>query len=372
MRISELGLMNFRNYTNRRIEPAPSMNVLIGPNAQGKSNLLEAVYVLTTTKSHRTNRDSDLIKVGENATRITCSVVREKQNDVDLEIILSRLEKKTVKINTVRHTRIADMIGELNSVIFSAEDLSMIKGEPLERRRFLNLEISQLSGQYVYAFAGYKRTLEQRNALLKSLKMQGGNPETLDVWDRQLAAFGSILLKSRCDFVKRLVALAGPIYDRFTDRVERLDIQYEPSIPVDEEQTAQDVEMLFLKALTNARPQELARGITLKGPHRDDIRFTVNDLDLRYYGSQGQQRSAALALKLAETQLVEETVGEPPVVMLDDVMAELDEKRREHVFDLTLGRCQTFASATSLDGFPNEALADAAMFDVRAGEALRR
>lgn len=348
------------------------MNIVVGSNAQGKSNLLEAIYTLTTTKSHRTNRDTDLIRVGEDSARIACSIVREKQNDTELEIILSRTEKKIVKINRARHPKIADMIGQLNSVIFSSEDLSMIKGDPSERRRFLNLEISQLSGQYAYALGGYRRVLEQRNALLKTLKLNGGSANTLPAWDEQLTAFGSIMLKWRWDFVNRLRSLAAPIYHQLTDGSEALDLRYEPNVPVRENETVEEIAARFREALVDARARELARGVTVKGPQRDDISFTVDGLDVRYYGSQGQQRSAALALKLAEIRLLEDMVGEPPVVLLDDVMAELDEERRSHVFDLTFGKCQTFASATGPDHFPPDVMAGAVVFRVLKGEVLRQ
>lgn len=372
MRVTEIHLTNFRNYTEQKLEPGPMMNIIVGPNAQGKSNLLEALYTLTTTKSHRTNRDADLIKMDSDACRMACDLVREKQNDITLEIVLSRSEKKSVKINTVKHSKIADMIGQLNSVIFSAEDLDMIKGDPSERRRFLNLEVSQLSGQYVYALGSYKRALEQRNALLKTLKTMGGSAETLSIWDEQLIAFGSILLHWRAKFVRILAGLASPIHEQLSDGVEQLQIRYEPSISIGDNDTVEDISSNFRTIIAQVRGQELARGTTVKGPHRDDISFVVNDMDVRYYGSQGQQRTAALAVKLAEIHLVQEMVGESPVVLLDDVMAELDERRRSHVFDLTCGRCQTFASATSLDEFSPHVIAEAAIFDVRKGEVTRR
>ena len=372
MRVTEIHLTNFRNYAIQQIEPGPMMNIIVGPNAQGKSNLLEAIYALTTTKSHRTNRDVDLIKVDTDACRIACDLVRETQNDISLEMVLSRSEKKSVKINTVKHAKIADMIGQLNSVIFSAEDLAMIKGDPSERRRFLNLEVSQLSGQYIYALGSYKRALVQRNALLKTLKATGGSADTLSVWDEQLVTFGSIMLSWRAKFVGILAGLASPIHEQLTDGVESLQIRYEPNVPVGDEDTVEDISSNFRNALAQVRGQELARGTTVKGPHRDDISFVVNEMDVRYFGSQGQQRTAALAVKLAEIHLVQEMVGESPVVLLDDVMAELDEKRRSHVFDLTCGQCQTFASATSLDQFSDEAIAEATIFDVRKGQVTRR
>ncbi|MDO8682105.1 MAG: DNA replication/repair protein RecF [Armatimonadota bacterium] len=371
MHIREIQLNNFRNYASQRIEPGPAINIFVGPNAQGKSNLLEAVYLLATTKSHRTNRDTDLIRVGEDTARAYADVVREEQNDIKIEVILSRLEKKIVRLNKVRHSKIADAIGQLNAVIFSAEDLEMIKGDPSERRRFLNLEVSQLRGEYVYALGGYKRALEQRNALLKTLKAHGHGAETLSIWDEQLTGFGSIMLKARFDFITHLAEIASRIHSQLTGGVEELEIQYEPSVSVNETDTVEEVADRFKNDLLECRQQELARGITVRGPHRDDISFRINGMDARYFGSQGQQRTTALAVKLAEIQLAEDMVGEPPVVLLDDVMAELDERRRSHVFDLTFGKCQTFATATGLDEFSNEIISDSAVFNVSSGEVAR-
>ena len=372
MRITDIQLNSFRNYADQRFQPSAGVNIIIGPNAQGKSNLLEAVYLLATTKSHRTNRDADMVNVNADATRVRAEVERIEQNDVTLEINISRSEKKSVKINTVRHSKIADAIGQLNAVIFSAEDLAMIKGEPSERRRFLNLEVSQISGEYIYALAGYKRAVMQRNALLKAIKMEGAGMDTLPAWDEQLVGFGAVMMRWRVEFVKRLAALASPIHSQLTDGAEELGIEYEPSFDLGEASSAEEIEMVYRKALEDCRRQELARATTVRGPHRDDIAFHINEMDVRYFGSQGQQRTAALAVKLAEIRLVEDMVGESPVVLLDDVTAELDEKRRSHIFDLTCGRCQTFATATETGEFPVEIVSQSAIFEVLKSQVTPR
>jgi len=372
MQIKELQVTNFRNYISARIEPGHGMNILVGPNAHGKSNLLEAIYLLATTKSHKTNRDSDLIKADQQIARVFAEAVREQQNDITLEVILSRAEKKTVKINTVRHARIADAIGQLNCVIFSAEDLVMVKGEPCHRRRFLNLEIAQISGQYCYALGGYKRALLQRNALLKEIKTGREAVDTLDAWDAQLSAYGSIMAERRSGFVRRLAVIASRIHSELTDSVETLEMEYEPGFSLGGTETADEVAAAFGSALAESRAHDIARGNTLKGPHRDDVAFRVEGLDLRHFGSQGQQRTAALAVKLAEIELVQDIAGESPVVLLDDVMAELDDDRRDRVFNLASGDRQTFATGTALGEFPASVIAAGVVFNTWKGELTRQ
>jgi len=371
MRITKLQLINFRNYTNDVMEPDPGMSVLVGPNAHGKSALLEAGYVLATSKSHRTTRDSDLIRIGADCARVYGEVEREKREDTVLEIRLARKEKKVVRINQVRHERVGHIVGQLNVVIFSTADLDMVKGDPSHRRRFLNLEISQVSPQYVYALGRYKRVLEQRNRMLKESQHRGSSNQGLGVWDNQLVHYGSIMIEKRVDFLKRLSEIAGPTYDRLVGGVESLEMHYEPSVVLEGGARVEEIRESFGLEVRANRDQDVARGTTTRGPHRDDIGFRVDGMDLRSYGSQGQQRSVALAVKLAEIGLVEEAVGESPVALLDDVAAELDEERRKQVFELTLGRCQTVVTATSLGDLPREVLAQSTVFTVTSGTVRR-
>jgi DNA replication and repair protein RecF len=371
MRITKLHLTNFRNYVDDALEPGESMNIFIGPNGQGKSAILEAAYVLATSKSHRTTRDSDMIRVGVDWARISAEVDREQREEVILEITLSRNEKKNVRINKVKHEKVGDIVGQLNAVIFSSADIDMVKSDPSHRRRFLNLEISQVSPQYVYAFGRYKRVLEQRNIVLKDAKYGRGNGKALDVWDEQLVAYGSSMIEKRLVFVNRLSEMAEPIYNQLSGGTENLELAYESNVSINEPKSLDDIRESFKNQLLSARDHDLARGSTTKGPHRDEISFKVNGMDVRYYGSQGQQRSVALAVKLAEIGLIEEMVGEPPVALLDDVTAELDEQRRIQVFDLTMGRCQTFVTTTSLRELPQEVVEKSNIFTVASGTVQR-
>lgn len=372
MQIHDLSLMNFRNYERLDFRPSKGLNVLFGMNAQGKSAILEAVYMIATSKSHRTSRDLDLIRIGENLARVCAEVERSARNDVSLEVLLSRAEKKTVKINTVKHERIGDLVGQLNAVIFSSADIDMVRGEPSLRRRFLNLEVSQVSPQYVYALGRYKRVLNQRNNLLREIKLGGGSAEGLEVWDGQLAAYGATVMKRRAEFVDFLSQAAARIYGFLTDGSEELSIAYKPSAQVDLSASEAEIAEALGRILSTRREVDLPRATTTVGPHRDDISISIAGLAAREFASQGQQRTAAVALKLAEIDLMEDAVGESPVVLLDDVTAELDELRRARVLEMTVGRCQTLVTTTHLAELSKGALDAAVVFEVRAGTVNQR
>lgn len=373
MYIDTLRLSNFRNYEKLDFHPSSGLNLLIGRNAQGKSAVLEAIYFLATSKSHRTSRDMDLIRIGESNSRVFAEVNRSERNEVTLEIDLSKAEKKTVKINTVKHPKIGDIVGQLNAVIFSSADIDMVKGEPSRRRRFLNLEVSQIRPQYVYALGRYKRVLDQRNNLLREIKQGTAQSFGLDVWDRQLVTYGAIIIAKRAEFVRFLSDAAIKIYGSFTQDTESLEITYKSNIDITSKTdieatiTEQEIAEKFYQLLSAKRDYDIFRGTTSAGPHRDDILLSVGGLSAREYASQGQQRSVAVALKLAEIELMEEASGEPPVVLLDDVMAELDENRRNRILDFTLGKCQTFITTTDLNELPDSVRESAGIFEVEAG-----
>lgn len=372
MYLEALGLTDFRNYETLEFEPSSGVNVLVGLNAQGKSAILEAIYLLATSKSHRTSRDLDLIRIGRNTSRICGSVKRLERNDVILEVFLSRTEKKTVRIDKSRHARIGDLVGQLNAVIFSSIDIDMVRGEPSLRRRFLNLEISQVSPQYVYALGRYKRVLDQRNNALRELKLVGGSSSVLDVWDKQLSAYGATVIAKRAGFIDFLSRTAAGVYTSLTESAESLSIAYKPSLDVVQGQTEEEIAGAMESVLRVRRETDIGRGTTTVGPHRDDLVLLVNGIPVRDYGSQGQQRTVAVAMKLAEIDLMTESVGEPPLVLLDDVMAELDEVRRTQVFALTMGRCQTLITTTHLGEFGDEIREQAVIFEVAGGTVSRR
>ena len=371
MRVTDLKLADFRNYATLDITPGAGLNVVVGRNAQGKSNILEAIYILATSKSTRAGKDTELIRFGTPQAKVTADVVRDKNSDIEVEMLLSLTEKKSARINGVRHTKLADAIGQVNAVLFDSGDLEIIRGEPAIRRRFLDLEISQTSPRYVHALAAYRKTLEQRNKLLRDIRDSRASFSAFDVipaWNQQLALHGARLVERRRQFLGRLRELAATIHGTLSDDRDELDITYNPSFNIDGAVDEAAVEARFVEALDNVMEEELTRGTTVRGPQRDDVSFTVNGQDCRLYGSQGQQRTVALSLKLAERQLIEELVGEPPILLLDDVLSDLDDVRRHHLFELTAqGGSQTFLSCTNLRAFSKEVLARSVVYTVVSG-----
>ena len=370
MYISSLSLSKFRNYESLSFEPSEGLNVLVGRNAQGKSGILEAIYLLATSKSHRTSRDVEMIKLGEDALQVSADITRSNRNDVIIGIDISRTQKKTVKINTVKPKRIADIVGQLNAVIFSDSDIEMVRGEPSKRRRFMNLEISQISPQYVYSLGRYKRVLDQRNNLLREIKMERASFAGLDAWDAQLAAYGASVTKRRSEYVAALSESSVGLYSELTGGLEELQVTYKPNLKIETDMAEGEIARIHLKTLAAKREIDMSRATTHSGPHRDDIAININGLAAREFASQGQQRTAAIAIKLAEISLVAEAKKENPVVLLDDVMAELDEMRRKRIMEFATN-CQTLITTTHLSDLSPEALERAAIFEVEAAQVRR-
>ena len=376
MQVNTLELTDFRNYTSLHIEPVAGLNIFVGRNAQGKSNLLESLYILATSKSTRASKDPELIRFGQAQARIHAQVARVKSPDMEMEMTLSLSEKKAARINGVRHTRLAEVIGQVNAVLFDSGDLEIIRGEPSIRRRFLDLEIAQTSPRYVHALGAFRKALEQRNRLLRDLRdgRAGSDARTsLPAWSVQVAQHGARLLERRQLFLNRLATLARAVHRTLSDGRDELDIVYVPSFPLDGAADAAEIEARFLSALDDAAAEEMGRGTTARGPQRDDVQFCVNGQDCRAFGSQGQQRTVALSVKLAERQLLEELVGEPPLLLLDDVLSDLDDARRALLFDLTAqAGSQTFLSCTNLRAFSKGVLERSAVYDVNTGEVVRQ
>lgn len=368
MHIKRLTLHNFRNYADLSIEPEPGLNVLLGRNAQGKTSLLEAIYLIGLARSWRAGRDSELVRWECDQARVSAEVVREEQNDISVEVILGRSEKKHISINTVRQTRLADLMGQVNVLLIEPHDVDIVRGEPSHRRRFMNLEISQVQPLYCHLLVNYRKVLEQRNRLLKGLQSRGSRDGVIDVLNEQMVNYGSKILDRRLDFTSKIAGLARDIHSRITEGSEVLETKYHSRTNLEGANTADQLADRLRTRLEEVRDEEIRRGITLVGPQRDDLVFAVNGVDARVYGSQGQQRTIALSLRLAELELMQETAKEPPIVLLDDVMTDLDEERRKQAFEMTQGRCQIFVTAPSKRVFDTEFLAGGRVYHVSEGK----
>ncbi|MDH7569443.1 MAG: DNA replication/repair protein RecF [Armatimonadota bacterium] len=364
MQIRRLMLTNFRTYAHVDLTLSAGTNVFVGANAQGKSTLLEAAHLLATSRSPVAGRESEMIRWGCEEASVAATVARDLRSEVRIEFLLSRTGGREMRVNDCRRTRVLEVVGQLNVVLFSAEDLELVRGEPAIRRRFLNLTIAQVSPQYCQSLLQYRRALEQRNRLLKIIRDTGKSDETLEVWSEQLVAAGSRLVQKRMEFIRELHQHAGHYHEEIGGAGEVLSVSYLPGLPL---QGTQPVEDQFYNRLRALRREEIARGTTLAGPHRDEVRFEVNGVDARVYASHGQQRTVALAVRLAQVQLMHERVGEPPVVLLDDAGPELDGARRGRLFSLVRRGCQSLITCTSLEALPEGVAGEATCFRVEAG-----
>lgn len=368
MRVEHLTLHDFRNYTDLTLIPGTGINIFIGKNAQGKTSVLEAIYMLATSRSWRAGKDSELIRWDAERALVNAEVSREEQNDVEVKIVLSTSEKKHISINTIRHTKVADFIGQVKVVLIEPYDVDIIRGDPGTRRKFMNLEISQIQPQYCHLLVSYKKVLEQRNRYLKELCRMRPKDGLLSVLDEQLVQYGSMIIERRMNFVRQIDKMSGVLHAQITEDAELLRVEYASRLNLAPEDTAlENIADKFRARLEELRAAEIYRGVTLVGPQRDDLKFTVNNVDARVYGSQGQQRTIALSLRLAELDVMEDSAGEPPIVLLDDVMTDLDEDRRAHVFQMTQGRCQTFITAATRRAFETPFLESAKIFNVSGG-----
>ncbi|WP_289891357.1 DNA replication/repair protein RecF [Virgibacillus pantothenticus] len=367
MHIQQLQLKNYRNYESLDITFDHTINVIIGENAQGKTNLMEAIYLLAFTKSHRTPREKELVKWEEEYAKIEGRVSKRNQS-FPLEIVISAKGKKA-KLNRIEQKRLSDYIGAFNVVMFAPEDLTLVKGAPQIRRRFMDMELGQIQPRYIYHLGQYQKILKQRNHVLKQLQRQSNQDRTiLHVLTDQLIEHAATLLERRFVFLNLLRKWAQPIHYGISRNLETLDIAYSPTIEVSEEAKKGKIAYIYSRKFIDIEEKEIDRGTTLIGPHRDDLLFYVNDKDVQIYGSQGQQRTTALSVKLAEIELIYNEVGEYPVLLLDDVLSELDDYRQSHLLQTIHGKVQTFVSTTSVDGIQHETLNQATIFRVKDGK----
>ncbi|MCR4622745.1 MAG: DNA replication/repair protein RecF [Clostridiales bacterium] len=345
MRIESITLKNFRNYVQACIQPCEGVTVLAGANAQGKTNVLEAIHLCCTGRSHRTPRDKEMIRAGQDECYVKVAGVRNDGSH-EVEVAIGQQGRRRIKVNGAQVSRSGEMLGHITGVMFSPEDLRMIKDGPAERRRFIDMELSQLRPRYYYSLQRYNRALKQRNALLKEIAAGAQREECLDPWDSALAFTGAEIMHLRKWFVDMLLGFAAEVHSDVSGGSERLCLAYEPdarlcSIP-------EETRDAYLTGLTEKRASDIKRQATCIGVHRDDMGVFINGDDARFFASQGQVRTCALSLKLSEIEMMRADSGEAPVLMLDDVMSELDPERRRQLVK-RLNGVQTIITCTDRD-----------------------
>lgn len=355
MIIKSLELLDYRNYESLKMNFDQGINILYGDNAQGKTNILEAIYVSATTKSHKGSKDKEIINFDKEEAHIRTYL--EKENvETRVDMHLRKNKSKGIAIDGQKIKKAADLMGLLNVVFFSPEDLSIIKDGPAERRRFADMELCQLDSFYLYNLNHYNKIIGQRNKLLKDMYFQPELKETLNIWDSQLVSFGSKIIERREQFVKQLGDIIFDIHKKLSGGKEELVIAYEPDVSIED----------FEKQMKYNQDKDIRLKQTTTGPHRDDFSFVVNGVDIRKYGSQGQQRTAALSLKLSEIELVKKISKDTPVLLLDDVLSELDSNRQNYLLN-SIGNIQTIISCTGLDEFINNRFEINKIFKVTNG-----
>lgn len=358
MIVESLSLKNYRNYESLNLNFSDGTNIFYGNNAQGKTNILEAVYMSGTTKSHRTNKDLELIRFTEDESHIS-TIVRKNGIAHKIDIHLKNSKSKGVAIDGIPIKKASELFGMINFVFFSPEDLNIIKNGPAEKRRFMDIELCQLNKIYLSDLANYNKIVIQRNKLLKDLSFRKDLEDTLDIWDFQLSEYGSRIIDMREAFVKRLNEIIFDIHKSLSGGKENLKITYLKNCEKD----------CLLNQLKSNREKDLKLKSTTVGPHRDDLVFFFDDMDVRKFGSQGQQRCAALSLKLSEIELVKNTTKDTPILLLDDVLSELDKNRQNyllnHIHDI-----QAMITCTGLDEFVNCRFSIDKIFKVTDGTVI--
>ena len=355
MIIKSLELQDYRNYDTLEINFDKGTNILYGDNAQGKTNILEAIFLSATTKSHKGTKDNDIINFNKEEAHIRTYLEKEGiQTRVDMH--LRKSKSKGIAIDDQKLKKAADLLGLCNVVFFSPEDLSIIKEGPAERRRFVDMELCQLDNFYLYNLNHYNKIINQRNVLLKDLFFQPELKETLHIWDSQLVSFGSKIIERRKLFVEQLNEIIYDIHLKLSGGREEIKIVYEPDVEIED----------FERSLRYSQEKDIKLKQTTVGPHRDDFSFYVGGIDIRKFGSQGQQRTAALSLKLSEIELVKRITKDTPILLLDDVLSELDSNRQNYLLN-SIGDIQTIITCTGLEEFVNNRFEINKIFNVSNG-----
>ena len=362
MIIKSLELSDYRNYESLLINFDKGTNILYGDNAQGKTNILEAIYMSATTKSHKLSKDKEIIRFGNQEAHIR-TIIEKDDIETRVDMHLRSSKSKGIAIDGVKIKKAAELMGLTKIVFFSPEDLSIIKNGPTERRRFIDIELCQLDNFYLYNLNNYNKIVNQRNNLLKNLFVNPELKDTLSIWDKQLISYGSKIIERRKQFVDQLNDIIASIHSNLSGEKEKLRLIYEPNVDIES----------YASSLENSHDRDIKLKQTTIGPHRDDISFNVIsestnniEIDIRKYGSQGQQRTAALSLKLSEIELVKKITKDTPILLLDDVLSELDSNRQNFLLN-SIGNIQTIITCTGLDEFVNNRFEVNKVFKVTNG-----
>lgn len=368
MYIKNIELNNFRNYDSLVLDFDEKVNLILGNNAQGKTNLLEAIYISSIGKSFRTNKDSDLVNFQHDICNVKVKAAKEDY-DTSVEITIKKDSKKSIKKDGKSVKRTSQLLENILIVIFSPEDLKIVKDEPEKRRKFIDRELCQIKPAYYEALNNYKKALLQRNTYLKEEKIDNN---ILDLWDMQLASYGTKIITMRKEFISKISDISSAIHSSITSGKESLFLQYSPNIECIQEEkednkSEKEIELFFYDEIKKSFRNDIRQRTTTRGPHKDDIIFYVNGINMRSFGSQGQQRTCALSLKLAELNIIKEETGEDAILLLDDVMSELDINRQEYLIK-TLKNNQVFVTTTELDKRILDAFPNAKIINIEKGK----
>ena len=356
MYINKIKLQNFRNYNEQEIILNKSIYVFYGDNAQGKTNILEAIFLCTFGKSFRTNKEKELIKLGKDNANV---IIEYEKKDRDGKISISISDKKQILVNGIKIKKLSELLGNINIVIFTPDDINILKGGPALRRRFLDMMIGQLKPNYVYILNMYIKTLEQRNNYLRQIKEENKPENLLDIWDEKLIEYADIIYKYRKEFIDKIKKKINIIHKKITDEKEEINIQYTSNCESKE---------VYSELLKQRRKLDIIKGFTTKGIHRDDFEIYINNKELSIYGSQGQNRTAILSLKLSELQVIYDEIEEEPILLLDDFMSELDIKRRRNFLN-NINNTQVIITCAEKIEFLKENV-DYCLYQVKEGEII--
>lgn len=345
MIVNSLELSSFRNHTDTKLSFSEKFNVFYGNNGQGKTNILEALYICASGRSHRTSKDVELIQFGKDAFKILTKV-NNSGYEKEIDIKFFNNQKKQIRVNQIPIKKIGSLMGNLFAVIFSPEDLFIVKQGPAERRRFVDITLSQIKPSYFYDLQSYSKILKQRNMLLKNFDSQNNLKDTIDIWNYKLSQVAASIIVNRKQYSDKISELASNQHRFLTVDKEIISFNYDCSFDVNNKYEKNIISELYLKQLQKSIHRDVALGYTSIGPHRDDYDIFINDKSLKLYGSQGQQRSAVLSLKIAEIELISKETGEMPILLLDDVMSELDDNRQKYLLN-SIVDVQTFITCTS-------------------------